>query len=88
MAKNGKKDVLVLELLPEDQAGDKICHGMMFPNNMTIFNIPEGLTDTPLNGAGIYWADKSYSTINLDPPLCYMWLRKDFGKWLIEKPGN
>ena len=85
LAKNGKKDVLVLELLPEDQAGDKICHGMMFPNNMTIFNIPEGLTDTPLNGAGIYWADKSYSTINFDPPLCYMWLRKDFGKWLIEK---
>ena len=85
LVKHGKKDVLVLEALPEERMGDKICHGMMFPNNMAIFNIPLELTDVPFNGAEVYWADRSHSTIYFDPPLCYMWLRKDFGKWLIEE---
>jgi len=85
LAKHGKKDVLVLEALPEDKMGDKTCHGMMFPDNMAIFNIPEELTDTPLNGFEVYWADKSHTTIPFNPPFCYMWLRRDFGKWLIEE---
>jgi len=85
LAKHGKKDVLVLEALPEDQMGDKICHGMMFPDNMAILNIPQELTDTPLNGFEVYWADKSHTTVTVNPPLCYMWLRRDFGKWLIEE---
>jgi flavin-dependent dehydrogenase len=85
LEKHGKKDILVLEKLPEEQMGDKICHGMMFPNNMAIFNIPKELTDTPLKGAEVYFADKSHSTVNFDPPCCYMQLRRDFGKWLIKE---
>ncbi len=85
LVKHGKKDVLVLEALPEDQMGDKICHGMMTSNSMAILNIPQELTDTPLNGMEFYWADKSHSTVTFNPPLCYIWLRRDFGKWLIEK---
>ena len=85
LAKHGKKDVLVLELLPEDQMGDKICHGMMLPNNMAIFNIPKELTEVSAKGAEVYWADKSHSTVTFNPPFCYMWLRKDFGKWLIKE---
>lgn len=85
LVKHGKKDVLVLEAQTEEKMGDKTCHGMMFPNNMAIFGIKEKMTEIPLNGAEIYWADKSHSTIYFDPPVCYMWLRKDFGRWLIEE---
>jgi flavin-dependent dehydrogenase len=85
LMKYGKKDVVVLEALPEEKMGDKTCHGMMFPNNMAILDIPEELTETPLNGAVFYWADRTYTELNFDPPACYMWLRKDFGRWLIEE---
>jgi len=65
--------------------GDKVCNGMMFPNNIAILNLPMEMMETPLNGAEVYWADKSHTTIKLDPPVCYMWLRRNFGKWLIEE---
>jgi flavin-dependent dehydrogenase len=83
LVKHGKKDVLVLEALPEKEMGDKTCHGMMFPNNMAIFGITEEMIDVPLNGFEIYWADRSHSTVPFDPPVCYIWQRKDFGRWLI-----
>jgi flavin-dependent dehydrogenase len=85
LVKHGKKDVLVLEALPEKEMGDKTCHGMMFPNNMAIFGITEEMIDVPLNGFEIYWADRSHSTVPFDPPVCYIWQRKDFGRWLIEQ---
>jgi flavin-dependent dehydrogenase len=79
------KDVLVLEKLPEEKLGEKICHGMLPLHTMTILNIPQELTDVPLNGAVIYFADKSYASVEFKPPLCQMWLRKNFGKWLVEE---
>jgi flavin-dependent dehydrogenase len=85
LVKHGKEDVLVLEALPEERMGDKVCNGMMMPDNIAILNIPVELTETPLSGGEIYWADRSHTTIRLDPPLCYMWLRRNFGKWLIEE---
>jgi flavin-dependent dehydrogenase len=80
-----KKDVLVLEKLPEERMGEKICHGMLFPHTMDILNIPEELTEVSLNGAVIYFADRSYVPVDFKPPLCQMWLRKEFGKWLIQE---
>ena len=67
LAKQGKKDVLVLERLPEDQMGDKICHRMMFPNSMAILSIPAELTNTSLNDAEFYWADKEPFYVKIQP---------------------
>lgn len=80
-----RKNVLVLEKLPEEKLGEKICHGMLPPHTMTILNIPKELTDVLLNGAVVYFADKSYESVDFKPPLCQMWLRKNFGKWLIQE---
>lgn len=85
LAKHGKKDIVVLEAQPEEKMGDKVCNGMMMPDNMAILNIPMEMIETPLSGAEIYWADKSHITLKIDPPFCYMWLRRNFGKWLIEE---
>jgi flavin-dependent dehydrogenase len=80
-----RKNVLVLEKLSEEKLGEKICHGMLPLHTMTILNIPKELTDVPLNGAFIYFADKSHASVDFKPLLCRMWLRKSFGKWLLKE---
>jgi len=83
LVKHGKKDIVVLEAQSEERMGDKTCHGMMFPDNMAIFSIPVEMTEVPVNGVEMYWADRSHNTIKLDPPtLLQCGKRKDFGRWL------
>jgi flavin-dependent dehydrogenase len=79
-----KKDVLVLEKLSEERLGEKVCEGMLFPHTTTLLNVPKELTDIPLSGAIIYFA-KSHVSVDFKPPLCQMWLRKEFGKWLLQE---
>jgi flavin-dependent dehydrogenase len=52
---------------------------------MAIFDIPEELTDTPVNGAIVYFADKSQVELKFNPPLCWDWERRKFNRWPISK---
>lgn len=49
LTKHGEENVIAFEALPEDQMGDKICHGMTFFKRTVVSNMPEELTDTPMN---------------------------------------
>jgi len=45
LAECGKKDVLVLEKLPEDRIGDKVCAGALTPKTMRELRPPEDILD-------------------------------------------